>query len=102
MAHILQKQYFRLTFSGAPMRSRIVRALTLLLAASASSAYAQSALRFTLPYGPYAVGFKAVDQYDYSRTFGGDYDETGRVRTGERARPIQTSIWYPATMTTAA
>ena len=57
---------------------------------------AQSALRFTLPSGPFAVGFRSVDQYDYSRTFVGPNDQDGQPRTGEHARPIQTSIWYPA------
>jgi len=81
------------------MRSSVLRAFALLFATSSSSALAQSALSFTLPYGSHAVGFKALDQYDYSRTFGDVYDETGRTRTGERARPLQTSIWYPATTT---
>ena len=62
----------------------------------ASRLPAQSALRFTLPFGPYAVGFRSVDQYDYSRTFVGANDQDGQQHTGERARPIQTSIWYPA------
>ena len=46
--------------------------------------------------GPYAVGFKVKLQYDYSRTFQPKYDFEGKPKTGPRARPIQTSIWYPA------
>jgi dienelactone hydrolase len=46
--------------------------------------------------GPFAVGFRALVQYDYSRTYHRDYDLAGDTVTGERARPIQTSVWYPA------
>lgn len=45
----------------------------------------------------YAVGLRIVQQYDYSRAFHGHVDPvTGEATTGERARPIQTLIWYPA------
>lgn len=54
-----------------------------------------SRFKFTLQPGPYAVGFKTVNQYDYSRSFYAGYDEDGNPVT-ENARPIQTSIWYPA------
>ncbi|NNG22220.1 hypothetical protein [Telluria aromaticivorans] len=48
--------------------------------------------------GPMPVGFQAVHQYDFSRTFLNDHDPvTGRANTGERARPVQTLVWYPAT-----
>lgn len=56
---------------------------------------AEPLLKFQLTHGPYAVGFKAVNNYDYSRTFYSTYDEQGNNVT-EKARPIQTSIWYPA------
>jgi dienelactone hydrolase len=46
--------------------------------------------------GPYRVGFRAFVQYDYSRTYRHSYDAKGDTVTGERARPIQTSVWYPA------
>jgi pimeloyl-ACP methyl ester carboxylesterase len=52
-------------------------------------------LKFQLTHGPYTVGFKAVNNYDYSRTFYSTYDKQGNKVT-EKARPIQTSIWYPA------
>jgi dienelactone hydrolase len=51
---------------------------------------------FTLPPGPHAVGLKVVDQYDESRTWFPPTDELGKPRTGDRARPLQTLIWYPA------
>jgi dienelactone hydrolase len=47
-------------------------------------------------FGPYAIGFKVVEQYDYSRTFAPLIDQLGKPFQGERARPIQTLIWYPA------
>lgn len=51
--------------------------------------------------GPYAVGLKVVNQYDYSRTFLSITNDLGKPTTGERARPIQTLIWYPAKATSA-
>jgi tetratricopeptide (TPR) repeat protein len=46
--------------------------------------------------GPYAVGLKVVDQYDYSRVYRYSTDDLGKPYRGERARPLQTLIWYPA------
>jgi hypothetical protein len=52
--------------------------------------------RFTEKPGPYAVGLKVVDQYDFSRTYRPRVDALGKSTVGERARPLQTLIWYPA------
>jgi len=74
---------------------RIVSALVLLLA----SGLAQATAPFTFPNppGPFTVGFRVVNQYDYSRAYKGDVDAvTGKPVDGERARPIQTLVWYPA------
>lgn len=46
--------------------------------------------------GPYAVGFKTIEKYDYSRVSRPEHDYFGRPLDGERARPIQICIWYPA------
>jgi dienelactone hydrolase len=46
--------------------------------------------------GPHAVGFRVVQQYDYSRAYKRGVDAEGKPETRERARPIQTLIWYPA------
>lgn len=46
--------------------------------------------------GPHAVGFRTVEKYDYSRAFRSKFDYFGTLQTGERARPIQICIWYPA------
>ncbi len=51
---------------------------------------------FTEPMGPYGVGLKVVDQYDFSRTWRPAVDAMGKPYVGERARPLQTVIWYPA------
>jgi hypothetical protein len=46
--------------------------------------------------GSYGVGLKVVEQYDHSRVFRSATDALGKPFTGERARPLQTLIWYPA------
>jgi chlorophyllase-like protein len=46
--------------------------------------------------GPYAVGLRVVEQYDYSRVYRHVTDDLGGPFRGERARPLQTLIWYPA------
>lgn len=58
---------------------------------------AQSHFTRTNPPGPHAVGLQVVEQYDHSRGYRGTTDpDTGESTTGERARPIQTLVWYPA------
>ncbi len=52
--------------------------------------------------GPYAIGFKTVEKYDYSRVFRVKNDYYGKPLSGERARPIQICIWYPAKATDKA
>ncbi len=49
-----------------------------------------------LQQGPHAVGFETIERYDYSRAFTPKKDYLGNVLPGERARPIQICIWYPA------
>ncbi|MFH1314259.1 MAG: hypothetical protein ABIJ00_13670 [Candidatus Eisenbacteria bacterium] len=46
--------------------------------------------------GPHAVGFTAFEKYDHSRTFQPKRDYFGTVLPGERARPLQLLVWYPA------
>jgi tetratricopeptide (TPR) repeat protein len=46
--------------------------------------------------GPYAPGFMAVEKYDYSRSFMAKKDYFGTPMEGERGRPVQVCIWYPA------
>jgi len=42
------------------------------------------------------VGLQVVEQYDHSRVYRHSTDALGRPYRGERARPLQTLIWYPA------
>jgi hypothetical protein len=51
---------------------------------------------FNLSLERYAVGFKSINQYDFSRTYIVANDTISKTQFKEKARPIQTSIWYPA------
>lgn len=68
-----------------------------ILASATFLAYADSNFKSTNKQGPYSVGLRVVQQYDYTRSYLGKYDAvTGKQVIGERARPIQTLVWYPA------
>jgi len=86
------------------MRSKL-RAVAFLLIAFVAAAHAQSAavvasrdehFHFTEKPEPDAVGLKVVEQYDFSRAYRSLTDELGKPYQGERARPLQMLIWYPA------
>lgn len=69
---------------------------TLFVTLFAAAAHADPGFANLQP-GPLAVGWKTVQQYDASRTYRGAIDAvTGKPVQGERARPIQTLVWYPA------
>ena len=71
--------------------------ITFLLVFSASTSQAGSQFAFPNPPGPFAVGFKAVHEYDHARAYRGEIDAvTGKRYDGEPARPIQTLVWYPS------
>lgn len=57
---------------------------------------ATPALQITPAAGPHAVGLRVVAQVDASRLTLPDPDAFGKSRYGERARPMQTLVWYPA------
>lgn len=74
---------------------RYLLALVLLLVAPL--AHAQGGFAFANAPGAHGVGLRVVHQYDFSRSYRGATDTvTGKPVTGEKARPIQTLIWYPA------
>lgn len=77
------------------MRMRNLSMLVLALATGAS--HAASYFAGAGAPGPHGVGLRVVQQYDYARAYRGAYDHaTGKAVTGERARPVQTLVWYPA------
>ena len=67
------------------------------VAGTARVVSAQSHFTRTNAAGPHAVGLRVVEQYDRSRGYRGVTDPyTGQATKGERARPVQTLIWYAA------
>ena len=78
------------------MHSRIAALSTFLLLAALATAQDIARFHFSEQPGPYAVGLKVAQQYDYARTFRPLTDPLGKPYQGERARPLQTLIWYPA------
>jgi hypothetical protein len=78
-------------------KTRVVASLVVAFAASIAT-YAESGplFQFLEKPGPNGVGLKVVEQYDYSRTYRHSTDDLGKSYQGERARPLQTLIWYPA------
>jgi tetratricopeptide (TPR) repeat protein len=64
---------------------------------AAASAHASDNFTFSNPPGPHAVGVKFIQQYDHTRLFKKQIDlATGEPAQGERTRPMQTLVWYPA------
>jgi tetratricopeptide (TPR) repeat protein len=69
-------------------------ALLLLIAAAAASA---SDFPLAAPAGPHAVGFHVRQQFDRARVYQRARDPvTAQPAAAERARPLQTLVWYPA------
>lgn len=83
--------------------TRLVSASLLLASFASLASWAQSSpvFRFTEQPGSYSVGLKVVEQYDYTRTYRPLTDALGKPYPGERARPLQTLIWYPAQKSSA-
>jgi Zn-dependent M28 family amino/carboxypeptidase/pimeloyl-ACP methyl ester carboxylesterase len=99
MNHSIEMSAFHMLRSPG----NLIQAGIVLLAWTAVGAAAENgpSFRFSEPRGPHAVGLKVVEQYDYSRTYRHLTDELGKPYRGERARPLQTLIWYPARPNTA-
>lgn len=71
--------------------------LIALLIAAAGPAHAVSDFTASLPPGQFDVGLRVIHQYDYSRVYKPAIDYvSGKPPQGERARPVQTLLWYPA------
>jgi tetratricopeptide (TPR) repeat protein len=84
------------------VKTRVVASLLVAFAASIAT-YAENGrlFQFLEKPGPHGVGLKVVEQYDYSRTYRHSTDDLGKPYQGERARPLQTLIWYPAKRSSA-
>jgi dienelactone hydrolase len=76
----------------------MLRTLTTLLLAFAL-AHTATAADFTpsAPPGPYRVGFHVRQQYDRARVYQHPRNPvTAQATSGDRSRPLQTLVWYPA------
>ena len=80
------------------MRSSILVLFALWLSSSLS-AQQPEAFSLKVPAGPDTVGLRVVDQYDRSRPFRSQVDDLGKPTSGEKDRPLQTLVWYPAEAT---
>ncbi len=75
----------------------MLRPLLALAFMAAGFAHAADTFEFKNEPGPHAVGLKVVQQYDRSRVYKPRVSlVTGQPTSGERARPMQMLVWYPA------
>ncbi len=63
---------------------------------------AQSPFSGDLKAGSYSSGFQIIEKYDYGRPYKRKMDYHGKLASGERARPLQINVWYPAKSTSKA
>jgi dienelactone hydrolase len=73
----------------------------LLLVVCTPFALSAPAIDLTPAAGPHAVGIRVVQQYDHSRGTAREPDIFGQSKFGERPRPMQTLVWYPAQASTS-
>ncbi len=75
----------------------MLRPLIAAVLMAAGFAQAADSFEFKNQAGPNPVGLKVVHQYDHSRVYKTRVSlVTGQPTTGERARPMQLLVWYPA------
>lgn len=79
---------------ATPTFKPVMRKLALLLLLLALPLHAD--LWTTLEPGPYTPGFTQLDRSDWSRPYRTARTLDGKPRSGDRARPIRISVWYPA------
>jgi hypothetical protein len=85
------------SFTTPMLRSWLLRTVLFFILSSSYYAAQAGSGPANLTPGPYGVGFRVVQQYDYSRSYHDKTDLiTGKPYLGERARPVQTLVWYPA------
>ena len=96
-ALVLSRAGSQTPYSSSNVLEIYVRSVVLfVLFCCTAPAQTVSRFRFSEQPGPDAVGLKIVEQYDYTRTFHGSPEVLGKPSSGERARPIQILVWYPA------
>ena len=76
------------------MRTNFISLVTLLFFANILAA--DSAFWGNLETGPHPVGFQILAKYDHGRPYKRKKDYEGNLDSGERGRPLQMNIWYPA------
>lgn len=85
----------------SPTAIMLLTALSFVLILRHDALAQNSPLWGNLQPGSYSVGFKVIREFDHTRTYLQKRDYKGAFTIGERARPLQISIWYPATKSTA-
>lgn len=76
---------------------RLPRLFIALVFLASGTVQAADAFTFSNAPGPYGVGLKLVQQYDRARLYKPGVDlATGEPTKGERRRPVQALVWYPA------
>ena len=89
-----------------PGRWRAVAAVVAILAGANVHSYAPGSSGWrqrspSLEYGPHGVGFTVIEALDSTRSFRPLRDHRGRL-AAETARPVQLTVWYPASVESAA
>ena len=80
---------------GLTLKMGISGVISLLI--MAASCFAERSVFWgDLEPGQYGVGYRTIERYDSSRVFGNKTDYFGQVIPGERLRPMQICLWYPA------
>ncbi|MDB5961488.1 MAG: Dienelactone hydrolase [Massilia sp.] len=80
-------------FAPQCLLSRLFMTIALITAVPLAGA---ADLTLTPAAGPHAVGLRVIAQADASRVTLAEPDAFGNSRHPERARPMQTLVWYPA------
>jgi hypothetical protein len=100
--------YFESATSGDTLMKATSRLTKLIFLSCLFIGVYNNALSQTLPFwgdlpkGPYAVGFKSLWQFDYSRSYHLDSKDKATSVSAKAPRPILTNIWYPARATANA
>jgi hypothetical protein len=84
---------------GITMNAKIVAILIVFLLPFHAIA---ASLWGSLQPGDYSVGFEIINKIDYSRPYKSKFSYEGTFYSGERGRPLQISVWYPAEKTQGA